>query len=469
MSLSTNTTYRLLVEKLGATDPDAFVGNEGEVFYNPSVASLKLSDGSTAGGTTIGGGGGGGESYWESTGAGINTTSNVGVGTTNPQTKLQVGSTFDPQVIGFGTVLGSAYPSTNVLIGDENTGPNLTPKVGGDWKGLNNNFIGAGAGKLTTTGTGNNFFGLYAGENNTTGYYNNFFGLYSGRANTTGYNNVFIGGYSAGPNNTDGHQNNFIGSYAGYSNTGGDDNNFFGSSAGKYNTTGNQNVFIGRYAGAYNTTGSRNIAIGQFAGQANTTGTNNIFLGRYSGYSLNSTTDAFGNIIIGDSAGAGQNYSGSRNVYIGSDSGSDNDGGRENVFLGESAGYASATTSWSIFLGANTGGFGDYTTTVDHKVILGVGTNTFRGDFDAPEPHKSTQLAIGIKTTGSGGHTDYWIVGNENFNIGIGTTNPTTKLQVGGDVKVGVNTSQGVILSSPDGTQYRLVVANDGTLTTSLV
>ena len=466
MSLSTNTTYRFLVEKLGATDPTAFVGNEGEVFYDPSVAALKLSDGSTSGGVTIGGGGGGGESYWESTGAGINTSSNVGVGTTNPTVKLQVGSTFDSQVIGFGTVQGLNHPSTNVLIGDENTGPNLTPKVGGAWKGLNNNFIGAGAGKSTTTGSNNNFFGLYAGENTTTGVYNNFFGCYVGRANATGSSNIFIGGYSTGNSNLGGSENIFMGYYSGYSNTGGNENSFLGYGAGKYNTTGNYNVFLGTYAGAYNTTARRNVAIGYFAGHYNAVGWDNIFLGRYSGYNLNSTTDATSNVFIGNNAGT-VNTSGSRNVYIGNEAGADNNGGQSNVFLGNSAGQGSDPTDWSIFLGSRTGGFGDYTTRVDHKIIIGVGTASHNSEFDAPNPHKSHQLAIGIRTSSL--PANYWIVGDENFNIGIGTTNPTKKLHVGGDVKVGVNTSQGVVLTSPDGTEYRLVVANDGTLTTTLV
>ena len=38
-----------------------------------------------------------------------------------------------------------------------------------------------------------------------------------------------------------------------------------------------------------------------------------------------------------------------------------------------------------------------------------------------------------------------------------------------GDLTVGVNTSTGVILTSPNGTQYRLVVANDGNLSTAPV
>jgi hypothetical protein len=54
MSLSTNTTYRIYVEKLGATDPTEFIGNQGEIFYDPFDPELKLSDGSTPGGVTLG-------------------------------------------------------------------------------------------------------------------------------------------------------------------------------------------------------------------------------------------------------------------------------------------------------------------------------------------------------------------------------------------------------------------------------
>ena len=38
-----------------------------------------------------------------------------------------------------------------------------------------------------------------------------------------------------------------------------------------------------------------------------------------------------------------------------------------------------------------------------------------------------------------------------------------------GDVRVGIDTSQGVILTSPNGTQYRLVVDDSGNLSTSAV
>ena len=53
--------------------------------------------------------------------------------------------------------------------------------------------------------------------------------------------------------------------------------------------------------------------------------------------------------------------------------------------------------------------------------------------------------------------------------VGIGTTNPTDKLHVVGDARVGVNTSQGIILTSPNGTSYRLIVDNSGVLSTTQV
>ena len=49
----------------------------------------------------------------------------------------------------------------------------------------------------------------------------------------------------------------------------------------------------------------------------------------------------------------------------------------------------------------------------------------------------------------------------------LATTN--TGINVTGDVKVGVSTAQGVILTSPNGTEYRLIVADDGTLSTTAV
>ena len=49
-----------------------------------------------------------------------------------------------------------------------------------------------------------------------------------------------------------------------------------------------------------------------------------------------------------------------------------------------------------------------------------------------------------------------------NGNVGIGTSDPDDKLEIGGN-------GAGIILASPDGTRYRITVANNGTLTTTAV
>lgn len=45
-----NTTFRVYVEKLGASQATSFIGNEGDLFYDPNGAELRLSDGTTPGG-----------------------------------------------------------------------------------------------------------------------------------------------------------------------------------------------------------------------------------------------------------------------------------------------------------------------------------------------------------------------------------------------------------------------------------
>jgi hypothetical protein len=72
---------------------------------------------------------------------------------------------------------------------------------------------------------------------------------------------------------------------------------------------------------------------------------------------------------------------------------------------------------------------------------------------------------ISINTPRVAISTDLTIGGN----TGIGTTIATSRLTVVGDARIGINTSQGVILTSPNGTKYRLIVDDSGVLSTVLV
>ena len=93
------------------------------------------------------------------------------------------------------------------------------------------------------------------------------------------------------------------------------------------------------------------------------------------------------------------------------------------------------------------------------SIIVGA---IFDETLSGPEEYGLSYVFDEVKET--------YLHSNTQGNIGIGTTNPTSKLQVlGGDIRVGINTSQGVILTSPDGTKYRLIVANGGALSTVLV
>jgi hypothetical protein len=80
-----------------------------------------------------------------------------------------------------------------------------------------------------------------------------------------------------------------------------------------------------------------------------------------------------------------------------------------------------------------------------------------------PFTSQNNQLVIGTGNTS-------WINGDSSFNVGIGTTIPTSKLTVsGGDISVGISTAHGVILTSANGTKYRLIVSNTGVLSTVVV
>ena len=82
---------------------------------------------------------------------------------------------------------------------------------------------------------------------------------------------------------------------------------------------------------------------------------------------------------------------------------------------------------------------------------------------DATNSSIEVNASAGINITSNTSPTTIQPPGNSG-NVGIGTTTPTSKLTVDtGDIEV-VGDTNGVILESPDGTRYRVTVANGGTL-----
>ncbi|HYK89365.1 MAG TPA: hypothetical protein VE398_11375 [Acidobacteriota bacterium] len=144
-----------------------------------------------------------------------------------------------------------------------------------------NSMFGWQAGYYNTSGTANSFFGDAAGHANTSGNYNSFFGDSAGAANTTGNLNSFFGA-SAGIANTTGYWNNFLGYQSGFSNTSGNGNNFLGYLSGYAHTSNGGNTFLGDQAGKNEIDGITNSFFGAQAGLSVTHGGNNTLLGAYS-------------------------------------------------------------------------------------------------------------------------------------------------------------------------------------------
>jgi hypothetical protein len=79
----------------------------------------------------------------------------------------------------------------------------------------------------------------------------------------------------------------------------------------------------------------------------------------------------------------------------------------------------------------------------------------------------STGNDLAFRRGTSGSNYPLWLDSSDN--VGIGTTSPGSKLEVqGGDIEVD-DSASGLILKSPDGTRYRITVANGGTLTVTAV
>jgi hypothetical protein len=209
-----------------------------------------------------------------------------------------------------------------------------------------------------------------------------------------------------------------------------------GLQALQFNTSGEYNIGIGYRALRDNTTGSNNIAIGEASLADNTTGSLNIGLGQYS---LTGNTTGQSNIAFGYEA-LTFNVTGSSNIAVGEQAMSYNESGSGNIALGNGSLINIYTGSYNNsfghrslynYNGTGTIGIGyqagDALTNGDRNIIIG-----YDVDFD----NASTSLGLNIGNLIYGTNVDGTGTTKSTGNIGIGTSTPSSKLTVAGDINL---------------------------------
>ena len=256
----------------------------------------------------------------------------------------------------------------------------------------------------------------------TNSNYSTFLGKNSGNITFTGNGRLVGIGENALSSNTTGDGNTAVGTDSLKFNTSGYSNASVGYRALTSNTTGADNTALGTHALSSNTTGNGNTAVGKGALSNITSGQSNIGIGYQA---LPQASSGFGNIVVGYNAMFAAVGLSSNNTVIGNNALNQVTIASNNIVIGANAAVTQAdgstalsTASSSIYIGTNSRG---YSNSDNNSIVIG-------------------ESAIGIGANSV-------VIGNDSItttalkgNVGVGTTNPSAKLDVAGEVKFG-NTS----------------------------
>ena len=350
----------------------------------------------------------------------IDSSGNVGIGTSSPSATLDVNGTTETDAL---TINGSAlkykaFGSNSIMFGDDATGTidGATDNTGlgidvfaALTTGDHNTAVGKNSLSAITTGSFNTAIGKVALAANTTATFNTAVGAYSSDAITTGSSNTAVGSYSLSANTT-ASNNTALGAFALNENTTGDLNTAVGKNSLGVNTVGVRNVAVGAQTLDANTTGAYSIAIGYNALGANTTADGNVAVG-YNG--LGSNTTGVGNTAIGQDV-MDSNTTGNNNTAVGKSSLGANTTGANNVAVGAYALDANTTATENTAVGydaltANTTGTqntalgayaADKTTTGSYNVAIG--RASLSANTTASNNTAVGNAALNVNTTGYG-------------------------------------------------------------------
>ncbi|MBA4242147.1 MAG: hypothetical protein C0448_15590 [Sphingobacteriaceae bacterium] len=190
----------------------------------------------------------------------------IGLGTITPTFKLEV--TEDASFNGVRVGRGNGNISNNTTVGFSTLNSNTS--------GANNTAVGFKALELNTSGGQNTAMGDNALAHNTSATGNTSIGYATLAENTTGNFNSALG-YDALLYNTTGEHNTALGAWAMHFNTIGKWNTALGFSSLQKNISGNNNTSIGQEAGYNNTSGNGNVFVGYQAGY-NEMGSNKLYI-----------------------------------------------------------------------------------------------------------------------------------------------------------------------------------------------
>jgi hypothetical protein len=237
--------------------------------------------------------------------------------------------------------------------------------------------------------------------------------------------NTLLGIEAMGAGNNTAGRTVAIGFQALKDNTTGENNSAVGWRALQKNTTGFDNTAIGRDALFFNVSGARNMALGSNALYYTQSGFDNVGMGAYSLYNNTSGVD---NVAVGTRA-LDQQIVANHNIGIGRLAGRVNGGGAlmgsSNVFIGDKVQASGTSVTNEIVIGATAIGNGSNSVTLGNNSIS---KTVLRG------------------------------------NVGIGTTSPTSKLEVAGDVKIDNGATSCLMIRDTDDAGWTECFALDGVM-----